>query len=312
MRYQHLILVTVIVFGIILSNVAVAAAQTFDRNLYFGLIGDSDVERLQQFLKDRGLYTGPVNGNFFSLTRAAVQEFQKQHKIEPAVGYVGPKTRAILNQTTPVRQLTLQEQIAALLQQIEILQAELAQSQQAEIVTTLPATTTMPAVAPIPSLPNPFISTLKIKVEYPSITLSKYIGVTLTEFVLQAQEKIAITRLRFKNNGTLGDPSFLNLELVDSQSGVVLISTNTVKDGYADFQLTADPTKANKGVLVSGRTYFIRADLLTPNTTEKPKIRLDLMTAADIRAFDYDDLTRIADITSSLTFPIEGPTITTF
>lgn len=75
-----------------------ASAQTFERDLRFGLQGNSDVTKLQEFLADRGLYSGPITGNFFSLTLKAVKKFQTQENIKPASGYVGAKTREKLNQ----------------------------------------------------------------------------------------------------------------------------------------------------------------------------------------------------------------------
>ncbi len=52
---------------------------------------------LQEFLRDRSLSSGPVTGNFFSLTRESVKKFQIQEKISPAVGYFGTKTRVRAN-----------------------------------------------------------------------------------------------------------------------------------------------------------------------------------------------------------------------
>ncbi len=52
---------------------------------------------LQQRLTALNLYSGPITGYFGSLTQAAVEAFQGQHGISQ-VGYVGPATRAALNQ----------------------------------------------------------------------------------------------------------------------------------------------------------------------------------------------------------------------
>lgn len=75
------------------------------RNLYFGLRG-SDVKALQQYLNSHGFplaKSGPGSpGNetevFGVLTRAAVIRYQKAKGISPAVGYVGPITRASIQQ----------------------------------------------------------------------------------------------------------------------------------------------------------------------------------------------------------------------
>lgn len=306
MKYIYFSVPFLVVVGVMTSNFAIAS-RTFDRDLYFGLRGDVDVEYLQQILKDRGIYSGPVNGNFFALTRSAVQEFQKQQNIEPAAGYVGSKTRAILNQTMSAVPSTIQEQIAALLKQIESLQAQLTQQQLSE--TIIPEVVIPPIT---PSLPNPFVSTLKMKIDYPSVTLSRYSSVTLTEFTFLAQEKVAITRLKFKNGGTLGDVYFLNLEIVDPVNDRIVATASTTKDSYIEFKMNPDTAGIDKGVMISGKTYSIRADLLTPTSAEKPTIRLDLMSASDIDVFDYNDLTRVASITPSMVFPVFGPTIATF
>jgi len=78
----------------------------FTKNLSYGLRNNSDVTALQEFLTDEGVYTGPVTGNFFGLTRAAVIRFQEKYTGEVLApfgltkgnGFVGAKTRAKLNE----------------------------------------------------------------------------------------------------------------------------------------------------------------------------------------------------------------------
>lgn len=71
--------------------------QFFSSNLWFGMQRNPDVERLQEFLISRGyLAKGLVTGNFLSLTRAAVREFQEDSGM-PATGFFGPLTRARVN-----------------------------------------------------------------------------------------------------------------------------------------------------------------------------------------------------------------------
>ena len=70
---------------------------SFSKNLYYGIEGSNDVTLLQQLLTKLGFYSGPVTGNFYSLTRSAVIKFQKAHSIVPAVGYAGVLTRGVLN-----------------------------------------------------------------------------------------------------------------------------------------------------------------------------------------------------------------------
>lgn len=72
---------------------SLAFASVFTHNLSYG-VTTTDVSSLQQFLKDEGLYTGPINATFGPLTQSAVITFQNQEGIIPATGYFGPITRA--------------------------------------------------------------------------------------------------------------------------------------------------------------------------------------------------------------------------
>ena len=74
------------------------SAKTFDNNLYFGITNNSDVQMLQEFLTDQGVYSGPITGNFFSLTLAAVKKYQIQNNITPTAGFFGPITRTKANE----------------------------------------------------------------------------------------------------------------------------------------------------------------------------------------------------------------------
>lgn len=57
---------------------------------------NTQVTALQQYLTQKGFYTGPVTGFYGTLTETAVKQYQSAHGID-AVGYVGPSTRAALN-----------------------------------------------------------------------------------------------------------------------------------------------------------------------------------------------------------------------
>lgn len=74
-------------------------SYVFNNNLYYGLDNNEDVEALQSVLTLDGVYTGPITGNFYSLTRQGVIDFQTKHNFTmvPDTGYVGPYTRKILN-----------------------------------------------------------------------------------------------------------------------------------------------------------------------------------------------------------------------
>ena len=56
-----------------------------------------EVTALQGILQKLGYFNNQITGYFGSLTASAVTAFQQAHSL-PAVGVVGPKTRAALNQ----------------------------------------------------------------------------------------------------------------------------------------------------------------------------------------------------------------------
>src|SRR5579872_4173189 len=71
-------------------------ASAFNQNLYYGLTSSTDVMALQEFLTNQGYYTGPVSGNFFSLTLAGVKKFQGANNL-PTSGYFGILSRGVAN-----------------------------------------------------------------------------------------------------------------------------------------------------------------------------------------------------------------------
>ncbi len=70
-------------------------ALLFTINLRQGATGGV-VEALQEFLIREGSYRGTVTGSFDVATKAAVMAFQKKYNIQPSSGYVGPKTRHVI------------------------------------------------------------------------------------------------------------------------------------------------------------------------------------------------------------------------
>lgn len=62
--------------------------------LQYGNIGD-DVQEIQQKLKSKGYGVGKTDGNFGSLTKSAVEKFQRDNSLSPD-GVVGPETYAKL------------------------------------------------------------------------------------------------------------------------------------------------------------------------------------------------------------------------
>ena len=84
-------------FGFSAAAVNAQSSQIFNINLHYGIYGNADVSNLQKFLASKSLYSGPITGNFLSLTLQAVKDFQKQNGINPVSGYFGPLTRAKVN-----------------------------------------------------------------------------------------------------------------------------------------------------------------------------------------------------------------------
>jgi len=69
----------------------------FDYDLYFGMRSPA-VSKLQEVLISQGyLHIKEPTGYFGSLTLEAVKNYQRDNKISPVSGYVGPKTREVLN-----------------------------------------------------------------------------------------------------------------------------------------------------------------------------------------------------------------------
>lgn len=67
----------------------------FSETLRYGMRGEG-VSALQKVLKDKGYFTYSITGYFGSITKAALQGFQKDHSLD-ADGIAGPKTIAVLN-----------------------------------------------------------------------------------------------------------------------------------------------------------------------------------------------------------------------
>ncbi|MDP3710803.1 MAG: peptidoglycan-binding protein [bacterium] len=77
---------------------SMSAQEVFTRNLYFGLLGNPDVTKLQEFLRRLGFFTYPAsNGNYLWTTVGSVKRFQQTHGVYPASGYFGTKTRVAAN-----------------------------------------------------------------------------------------------------------------------------------------------------------------------------------------------------------------------
>ena len=319
-----------VLFGASFASAAFAASDLFERNLYFGLRGDSDVVRLQEFLTKEGVYRGPQNGNFYALTKEGVKKYQKANAIEPAEGFFGPITRtAASNKIKSLDKFAqtqaLQSQIDEILKQLAALQvtATVATTTTVAIPTASEPATTTPAVPEVvatstlematttTALTNPFDSTLQIKSTWADYTMTRFSAVVLGEFAFSADEKIAITKLRFTNAGTLSDDSIIGLRLLNSKTDSI-ISTAILENGVAIFSMTSDTTKTDKGLVVSGGVYYLLADnILTSTYGIRKTAEYDIISESDISAFDYDNLLRVAKL-KQITFPVIGSYIKTY
>jgi len=75
-----------------------AASGDFTRDLYFGMRGDADVVRMQEFLRTQGYFSYPQStGNYFGVTLTAVRQWQKANGLSPVGGFFGPQSRAVAN-----------------------------------------------------------------------------------------------------------------------------------------------------------------------------------------------------------------------
>ncbi len=114
-------------------------AVSFEHDLYMGMPHEKDVEVFQQFLKDQGLYSGPVTGYFRSMTKEAAIRFQQKEGIIPALGFIGNKTRMYIEamQTTALITSesveTLRTRIASLTAQLRALQEKLVQEKNTTV-----------------------------------------------------------------------------------------------------------------------------------------------------------------------------------
>ncbi|MFY9463034.1 MAG: peptidoglycan-binding protein [Candidatus Sungiibacteriota bacterium] len=96
-------MIGVIFFLVIPLVVGAASGDSFTRDLYFGMRGDADVVRMQEFLRTQGYFSYPQStGNYFGVTLAAVRQWQKAQGISPVGGFFGSQSRAIANKIIAV------------------------------------------------------------------------------------------------------------------------------------------------------------------------------------------------------------------
>ncbi len=85
-----------IIIALSLLFLPLFASASIDANLYYGVHNKPEVTELQEFLISKNLLTGNATGNFYSLTLAAVKQYQASMGISKT-GYVGTLTRKAIN-----------------------------------------------------------------------------------------------------------------------------------------------------------------------------------------------------------------------
>ncbi len=163
-----------ILLGAVTLFIPAVSFGAFQNNLSYGSQG-AEVIELQEFLADQALYSGPITGNFYSLTKSAVKRFQVRESISPASGYFGPLTRTKVNtllvSSTPIGEdssttpaTSTPSQIESLLLQIKLLQEQVKSlqqtqtqqiQQQTQILTQIQQNTTPPPIPPAPDKTPP-------------------------------------------------------------------------------------------------------------------------------------------------------------
>ncbi|MDO8557020.1 MAG: peptidoglycan-binding domain-containing protein [Candidatus Jorgensenbacteria bacterium] len=205
---SKLFISTILVVALFLPAVTFGA---FENNLFYGSRGDA-VTELQKFLTKEGTYSGPVTGNFFSLTLEAVKSFQEKEGIVPVAGYFGPKTRAAANSklapaTSTPKNLT--EQINALLKQVRELQKQLSLLEQQSVTSTqvsVPvsvATSTATSTTTQQSLPGVVIEAVSPVFGAPTPIVGTGSGVTVGVFKVtnSGDSAVYLSSLKFSKGG---------------------------------------------------------------------------------------------------------------
>ncbi|OHA18808.1 MAG: hypothetical protein A2664_04865 [Candidatus Taylorbacteria bacterium RIFCSPHIGHO2_01_FULL_46_22b] len=165
------VLVTFILLTSLVTTTVYAADFSFERNLSWGMQDSDQVRQLQEFLTEQEVYSGPINGNFYSLTYRGVRAFQQKYDINPVSGYFGPMSRtqanALLVANTPaavssnvvaseptttaaVSLETLQARVNAAFEQTTELQKRFSQYKKPRATTTVPTNpsdTTPPVIS---------------------------------------------------------------------------------------------------------------------------------------------------------------------
>lgn len=138
-----------IVVSLVLSALLVlpVSASSFSTDLKYGMSNNSDVKRLQEYLKGEKLYTGPISGNYYSLTKTAVSKLQKKNKLK-VTGKFDLVTRNNVNSLLAKNDL-IDDGAQKLAESIDILK----QQAQSDVMTPEQFALLYPNIQPLRSLP---------------------------------------------------------------------------------------------------------------------------------------------------------------
>ncbi len=226
--------------AILLIKTSSAATCPLTRTLQRGSKG-ADVLCLQQLLAKRNLLTAEPIGYFGTKTKEAVIQFQKDQKISPAIGIVGPLTRSALAK-------------------LEIVQTP--------ITTPTPEPTPITA-APIPAIPQ----TVSTTPATPTLSVS---GTTLSQPILPTRR----VRAAVDDVGTMtltADPTSVST----LSSFTLTFAGGAVASGSTPFSVslksltgstaqTCTPTTGNMCTVTFTPNFSI-----TPGTVKTFKVRID-------------------------------------
>ena len=190
-----------------------AITTNFATDLTVGSKG-SDVNALQQILINKGyLKVAAPTGYFGALTKAAVAAWQAASGISPAVGYFGPKSRAVMNSMAV-----------------------------APSPSPLPSPSPAPSGSPTPA-PNAPASGLVVSVandnpaagsliSSPSSAAAR-VPVLAVSFTAGTSGPVTVTELKFHKTGVISDSAISGAYLV--QAGKVVAQYNSISAGVLDF-----------------------------------------------------------------------------
>ena len=90
-------LIAVLVGVLLLLPSLTMALEPFNKDLRYGMTKNAEVRRMQEFLRDEGLYKGAITGNYYTLTRDAVRKYQKNNGLK-VTGLFDKVTRSKVNE----------------------------------------------------------------------------------------------------------------------------------------------------------------------------------------------------------------------